>query len=63
MGILTLLLIVAIIGLIAWALVTYIPMPAGMKNLIIIISVIAAVIYALHAFGVGLPNPQVPQVH
>jgi hypothetical protein len=63
MSILGLLLVIAVIGLIAWALITYIPMPAGVRTVILIVAVVCAVIYALNAFGVHLPNPPVPQVH
>lgn len=63
MSILFLLLVIALIGLIAWALTTYIPMPGGVKTVIVIVAVVCAVIYALNAFGVHLPNPGVPQVH
>lgn len=61
MSILGLLLVIAVIGLIAWALVTYIPMPSGIRTVIIIVAVVCAVIYALNAFGFHLPNPSVPQ--
>lgn len=57
-----LLLVLAVIGVIAWAIVTYIPMPAGVRTVIIIVAVLCAVIYALNAFGVHLPNPGVPRL-
>lgn len=60
---LTLFLVLAVIGLIAWVLITLIPMPAGVKNVIIVVAVLCAIIYALNAFGVRLPNPGVPQIH
>lgn len=63
MSILWLLVILAVIGLAAWALVTYVPMPQGVKTVIIVVSVICAVIYALNAFGFHPPNPNVPQIH
>ncbi len=63
MSILMLLLILAVIGVIAWALVTYIPMPQGIKTVIVVVAIICAVIYALNAFGFHLPNPGVPQLH
>ncbi len=62
MSIVMLLLILAVIGVVAWALVTYIPMPAPIKTVIIIVAVVACVLYALHAMGIGLPNPGVPQI-
>lgn len=60
----TLLIVLAIIGVIAWAVTTYIPMPPGIRNLIIIVAVVVAVIYALNAFGItlGLGNVTVPHL-
>ena len=57
-----LLLVLAVIGVIAWAVTTYIPMPQGIKTLIIIVAVVCACIYVLNAFGVHLPNPGVPRL-
>jgi hypothetical protein len=62
MSIFLLLLVLAVIGVGAWALTTYLPMPPAVKNVIIIVSVVACVVIALHAFGIGVPNPAVPQV-
>jgi hypothetical protein len=62
MSIVMLLLVLAVIGVVAWALVTYLPMPAPVKNVIVIVAVVACVLYALHAMGIGLPNPVVPQI-
>jgi len=52
---LELLLTIAVVGVIAWALTAYIPMPQGLKNLIIIVAIGGCVIMALHAFGIRLP--------
>jgi hypothetical protein len=62
MSVLALILILALLGLITWAVITYVPMPAGIRNLIVIVAVIAGVLYALSAFGIGLPHLQVPSV-
>lgn len=62
MSILMLLLVLAVIGVITWALTTYVPMPQAIKTVIVIVAVIACVIYAMHAMGLGLPNPGVPQL-
>lgn len=59
MGILTLLLMLALLGLVTWAIVSFIPMPAGIQKVIIIVAVIAAVLYALNAFGISIPNPRI----
>jgi acid phosphatase family membrane protein YuiD len=45
------LVVLALIGLLVWALTTYIPMGTGFKNLIYIVAIIFAVIYVLRAFG------------
>lgn len=57
-----LLVLLAVIGVVTWALVTYLPMPGGVRTVIIIVAVVAAVIIALNAFGVHLPNPGVPKL-
>lgn len=62
MSVIVLLLVIALIGLVAWGLITYIPMTQGVKTVIAIVAVICAAIYALNAFGVHLPNPAVPNV-
>ena len=55
-----LLLMLALLGVIAWALVTYVPMPQGIKTLIIVVTIVCAFLYVLSAFGVGLPNLNLP---
>lgn len=62
MSIFLLLLVLAVIGVGAWALTTYLPMPPAVKNVIVIVAVIACILIALHAFGIGVPNPSVPQL-
>jgi hypothetical protein len=62
MSVIILLLMLALLGVITWVIVTYIPMPQGIKTVIVIVAVVCAVIYALNAFGVmRLPLMQVPQ--
>jgi hypothetical protein len=62
MTVVSLLLVLALLGLVAWAVTSYIPMPEGMKKLIIVAVVVIGVLYVLHAFGLGLPNMRVPTV-
>ncbi len=62
MSIIMLMFVLAVIGVAAWAMVTYIPMPQPIKNVIVIVAVIGCVLYALHAMGIGIPNPPVPQL-
>jgi len=64
MSLIALLVMLAVLGVICWALVTYIPMPQGIKTLIVIVAVVAGVLYALSAFGVlgHLPTMNTPQL-
>jgi hypothetical protein len=48
---LRLLVLLALIGVVAWLLVTYVPMPAVMKTIIVVAAVFAVVI-AANALGV-----------
>lgn len=60
MSLIYLLLILALIGVITWAIITYIPMPQGIKTLIVIVAVVGCVLYVMGAFGVVLPSMRVP---
>lgn len=60
---LALLLYIAIVGLIAWAIIKLVPMPPPIQTVIIVVAVVACVIIALNAFGIHLPSPGVPQIH
>ncbi len=51
MGLLELILVVALAGMIVWAITTMIPMPEQFKKAIIVIAVIGLVIYILQSFG------------
>jgi O-antigen ligase len=63
MGIFGLLIWLALIGVAAWALVSYVPMPQGMKSLIIIVAIVFGIVIALTAFGVlPMRDMAVPQV-
>lgn len=62
MSILLLLCVLAFIGVVAWALVSYLPMPAPIKTVIVVVAVIACILIALHAMGIGIPNPSMPQI-
>lgn len=52
MSIIALLILLALIGLAAWALTKYVPMPNGIRNTIIVVAILACVLLALMAFGV-----------
>lgn len=53
----------AAIGVIVWAITTYIPMQQPIKNLILFVAIICAVVVVLQAFGLMHPLSQpVPRV-
>lgn len=56
--------LLAIMGLITWLLVTYVPMPQQFRGLIIIVSVIIAIVIVLNTFGIfgHMPNVSVPKL-
>jgi hypothetical protein len=53
-----LLLLMALIGVIAWALVTYVPMAPPVKTIIIIAAAIFCVLLLVRAFGVDIGVPR-----
>ena len=55
MSIITLVLVLAIVGVIVWAVTTYIPMDAGFKKLIFVVAIVACIIYCMAAFGLLSP--------
>lgn len=64
MSLLSLVLTLIIVGVLLWALNTYVPMDGKIKNLINIVVVICVVIYVLSAFGIfgHMDSVRVPQV-
>jgi hypothetical protein len=46
---------IALVGLLVWAVTTLIPMPEQFKKAIVVIAVVFVMIYALKAFGL-LPH-------
>jgi hypothetical protein len=50
-GIIELLIILAIVGVVAWVLVSLIPMPAQVRTLIIVVAVLICLLVVLRAFG------------
>ena len=51
MSIIVLVVVLAIVGLITWAAVTYIPMPATIKRVIVAVVVIALILWLLRVTG------------
>ena len=62
MPIIVLIIWLGLIGLITWAVITYIPMPPAIKTLIIAVVVIAVVLWILQMVGVGLGGPALPRL-
>jgi uncharacterized membrane protein YeaQ/YmgE (transglycosylase-associated protein family) len=64
MSLISLILVLAVIGLLAWAITTFVPMPGNIKTLIIVVCGIVALLYVLSAFGVipALSGVRVPTV-
>ena len=54
----TLLVMIAVIGLIAYTLITLIPMPQPMRTVIIAVAVLIAIILVVRAFGLDAGIPQ-----
>lgn len=52
MSLVSLIIVLVLIGFAMWAINTYVPMSAGMKNLLNIVVVIAVVLWLLKVFGV-----------
>ena len=63
MSIFLLLFVLALIGGAAVALVKLFNVQPPIGQIIYIVAGIACLLIALHAFGIHLPNPSVPQVH
>lgn len=53
---------IAIVGLIVWAVTTFIPMPAGFKTAIYVVALVCVIVYLLRSFGLwsggDVPVPQ-----
>jgi hypothetical protein len=52
----------ALIGFLVYLIVTYIPMPAPIKNLIMVIVVVCVILWLLQVFGVYDLGPQLPNL-
>jgi hypothetical protein len=57
-GIVELLVLLAIIGLVAWVLVSLVPMPSQIRTVIIVVAVLICLLVVLRAFG-GIDVPLV----
>ena len=50
----------ALVGLLIWALITYVPMQPPFPMIIVAVAVIAAILWLLRIFGMGTPHIIVP---
>ncbi len=58
MGIIEFILICAVLGFVAWLLITYVPMPAPIQTIIIIAVCIVIIVLLLNALGImGYDRP------
>lgn len=58
----SLILSIALVGLLVWAITTYVPMPSAIKNLIIVVAVVLLVFYVLQVLGVASLGPPLPRL-
>ncbi len=54
MNLITLIILIAVIGFIVWAVITYIPMPQPFKTGIVVLAVVVLLLFVLSLFN--LPN-------
>lgn len=59
----TLIVSIAIVGLIVWAITTFIPMPPQFKTAILVVALICIILYLLQAFGILGSAHDVPVPH
>lgn len=62
MGIIEFLIIAAVLGLIAWALVSFVPMPQAVKTIIIVAVCLVLVLLLLKATGVLDHDIRIPRI-
>ncbi len=64
MPLINLLIVLIVIGVVIWAVTSFIPMDSNIKKLIQITGVVIALLYILSAFGVihSFSNVQVPSI-
>ena len=60
----TIIIVLAIVGVLLWLINTYVPMDGKIKNILNIVAIIAVILWLLNVFGVlaflkGVPAPHV----
>lgn len=54
-----LIILMALIGFLTWAVITYVPMPNGIKRLIVSVVIVCMVLYVMDLFGyLDMPLPR-----
>ncbi len=48
----TLILTLALLGCVVWLIVTFIPMPAPFRQIIVVIAALMAILYLMRVFGI-----------
>ncbi len=56
-----LILTIALVGLIVWLIVTYIPMPAPFKTVIMVVAAVFIILWLMSALGIG--DVPIPHLH
>ncbi len=51
MPLISLLILIAVIGVVVWLITTYIPMPQPFKSAILVVAIVAVLLVILNAFG------------
>lgn len=65
MSLIGLIVVIAVLGLIVWAITTLVPMPDKFRQAIYVVAVVVLVLYLLAAFGLlgSIGSIRVPQVN
>ena len=56
MDIITFIIVLALVGLLLWLVVTYVPMPQPYRTAVIVLVVILIIVWALRVLGVAVPR-------
>jgi hypothetical protein len=60
MSIVSLILGLALVGLVLWLVITYIPMPAQYKNALVVVVVVLVVLWLIRLIAPGIVVPTTP---
>jgi hypothetical protein len=62
MGLVAFLLLCLLVGLIDWLIITYTPIPAQIKNLVVWVSFIVLILILLNAMGLFSMDVSIPRI-